>query len=284
MPQYPEINSAFFNTGELRVHYATWGKGKHCLIAFHGFGRTHGDFIRFTRPLKDVFTVYAMDIFFHGESHISGREPDSAPLSVNEFQAFVLAFMDHIGCDKAWLMGYSLGGRLAMKIAELLPKRVAGLYLFAPDGLVVNRWYALLSHYAAGRVVFRFFKKHNAVFFNMLSALEKSGVLSSRFIAFVRGQVATTEMQEQVYNTWTFLRNIEPDLKKLAREARQYHIPIDLFFGSYDTIIPVKNARKLKRHFPELNLHVLRSGHMLLTGANGELIWRDGLMRLPGQN
>lgn len=276
-----QVRHKLFTHGELNLRYAIWGEGRIPLLAFHGFGRSHSDFIRFTRPFGHIFTVYAFDIFFHGKSHIGKRSADGNPLSKNELKELIEAFLIEINREKICLMGYSLGGRICMTIAEVLPHRIEAMYLFAPDGLILNRWYALLSHYALGRSLFRYFKKHNAFFYRILNGLHSAKIISTRVKQFVTSQIATRELQEKVYQVWTFLRKIEPDFKKLGPSLRENETSVDLFFGLYDKIIPEKNAKRFKKVFPDLRIYTLRSGHILLTGANGELIARERMIQLP---
>ncbi len=281
MAQMSVTASAVFHNDDLHLHYAHWGEGPHTLVALHGFGRSHADFIRFTRPLEEVFTVYAVDIFFHGKSRTTRAQPDQNPLEVDEFARFFSDFFDHIGAQKVWLMGYSLGGRLSMVLAQELPGRVGGLYLLAPDGLVVNRWYALFSHYSTGRSMFRFFKDRPAWFFRSLWALRKSQVVSERTSEFVLSQISTPEDQERVYQVWCFLRKLEPDHALLGERLSANGITLDLFFGLYDRIIRPAQAKKLLRAFPAGKVHSFRSGHFLLTAANGILGLQEGMFQLP---
>ena len=44
--------------------------------------------------------------------------------------------LDHLGWDRAWLIGHSWGGHLAMHIAVAHPERVAGLILLETLGAV----------------------------------------------------------------------------------------------------------------------------------------------------
>jgi pimeloyl-ACP methyl ester carboxylesterase len=41
------------------------------------------------------------------------------------------------------LMGFSLDGRIALSVLELMPAGVSRLVLLAPDGLKINFWYWL---------------------------------------------------------------------------------------------------------------------------------------------
>ncbi len=263
----------------LSMNYARWGEGEHALLAFHGFGRSQKDFQTFTAPLSKVFSIYAFDIFFHGGSHIGDRSVDQSPLKPEELAAFIQSFFDREGIDKAALMGYSLGGRIAMKIAELLPDKVSQLFLIAPDGLIVDRWYALFSHYAMGRSAFRFFIRNNVALFKTLTAIVGLRLISKKRGNFIRGQIKTNELQEKVYKVWTFLRFIEPDQRELASQLQHHGIAAYTFFGKYDSIIPSKNAKRLKALLPEMNIHILESGHNMLTLKNIEAILKNGWIK-----
>jgi|SRR5690554_1789785 len=275
-------NPQLFHSGGLSMQYAERGNGKHALFAFHGFGRSHRDFNSFCQNLHDDFTIYSFDIFFHEATDIGNRKPDKEPLQPEELKAYFKDFMSFINADKAWLMGYSLGGRIALKMAELMPEKTGGLYLFAPDGLVVNAWYALLSFTAPGRSLFRFFINRNRLFLRFLDFVFRIGIITDKRRTFILAHVKSTEMQWQVYNVWTFLRNIEPKMNKLGAALSENGIPVDLFMGKYDRIIPVKNVRRLKKVFPELKVHILESGHVMLTPQVAKVIEDKGLFRLPG--
>jgi len=275
----PTVEKKLFTHGELILNYAVIGRGKHPVLAFHGFGRTHEDFIRFSLPFQDRFTFYAFDIFFHGKSTIQSRSVDEHPFSKMELRELFISFLNKMNIERTALMGYSLVGRICLCLAEVMAERVSALYLFGPDGLVLNRWYALLSHYSIGRLAFRGFIKYNQPFYWILNGLRRSKIISQNLYDFVSSQIKSRESQELVYSIWVFLRKVEPNYRKLAKALDKEDIYVDLFFGQYDRIIPKENAHALTRLNCNLNIHVLKSGHILLTGANAALIEMEGWLR-----
>lgn len=263
------------------MQYATWGTGKIPLLAFHGFSRSHRDYAPFTKNLHTEFTIYAFDLYFHEAASIGNRAPDKEPLKPGELKSFFEEFLKYIEADKAWLIGYSLGGRIALKLAEIMPAKIGGLYLFAPDGLIVNKWYAILSFTAPGRALFRFFIEHNAFFLKMLDFGYRIGLISEKRKIFVLAHIKSSEMQRQVYNVWTFLRNIEPKMDILKTALARNPLTIDLFLGKHDSVIPIKNANRLKEIFPDLKVHILESGHVMLTSQISAIIKEKGLYQMP---
>lgn len=281
MPKSISHSSEFFNNLGLIMQYSSWGHGKHVLIVFHGFGRSYTDFIPFTAELESIFTIYGVDLFFHGESNIGDRKPDETPLDPSELSQYFEAFLKYINTDQVWLLGYSLGGRIALKLAELLPQNVAGLYLFAPDGLSTNFWYAASSLTSPGRSAFRFMINHNEFFYKMLNFLHSIGIVSGSRKSFVLSQIKTEKEQWKVYNVWTFLRKIKPDFEKLGEILDKNAISVDLFLGKYDTIIPPKTVKTFQKNFPGLKCHIIESGHAILKPRIMQELLEKGLLKLP---
>ena len=77
--------------------------------------------------------VVAIDLRGHGRS---AKPHDPAGYGVEIMSADVVALMDHLAIERADVMGYSLGSRLAAMIAATRPERVSNLVL----GGVGARW------------------------------------------------------------------------------------------------------------------------------------------------
>lgn len=60
----------------------------------------------------------------------------AGPRDVETHVADEVALLDHLGWDRAWLVGHGWGGHLAMHLAVAHPERVAGLILLATLGAV----------------------------------------------------------------------------------------------------------------------------------------------------
>ena len=65
-----------------------------------------------------------------------GTPPSDAgpPYTVETHVADAVAVLDHAGLERAWAVGHSWGGHLALHLAAAHPERVAGLLLIAPLG------------------------------------------------------------------------------------------------------------------------------------------------------
>ena len=63
---------------------------------------------------------------------------------------------------------------------------------------------------------------------------------------------------------WSDLNLLIPDRTKLKALIRKYKLPVDIFMGAYDRIIPVKQAKQFKGDLETVNIHVLEKGHKIL--------------------
>ncbi len=147
-----------------RLTYQRFGTGPRALLAFHGMGQRSTCFAPLDRVLRDEFTIYSFDLFYHGDSScLSGDEyTDGEVLTKARWQELIMTFLRQQGIDRFSVAGFSLGGRFALTTTELFAGRVDALWLFSPDGITISPWYWIAIHTQAGRWLFRYFLAHLA--------------------------------------------------------------------------------------------------------------------------
>ncbi len=110
------------------VRYAvrTAGDG-HPLLLLHGFAGSSALWAPLVPALvaRD-WQVIAPDLLGHGESD---APDDPARYAAHEQVADLLALMDTLGLAQCTLLGYSMGGRLALQFALAHPERISALVL-----------------------------------------------------------------------------------------------------------------------------------------------------------
>ena len=100
------------------------GDGKP-LIFIHGFCESHEIWTGFDERLADKFQVFVIDLPGFGNSKLL-----PVPFSIREVAVKVLDWMDQSEIDSPVVVGHSLGGYVALAMANLNPIKIGGLVLF----------------------------------------------------------------------------------------------------------------------------------------------------------
>lgn len=252
--------------------YRTYGHGPVPVLAFHGFGRTGEDFAILEPQVQAHCTIYAFDLHFHGKSP-GYPERAEQPFTPQELAHYFTAFADQIGAQKIAVLGYSLGGRMALNLLEQVPERLSRVFLAAPDGLKTRPWYRGLAASWFGRRLYRRFVEHPEVVHALINSTRALRLISGKMHRFLMGQTDSRRKRMLVRDVWLSFRLIEPDLARVAANATEQQIPVHLIFGERDNVIKPAFGDRLRQQAPALITHqVLPFGHVLITPELGQLI------------
>lgn len=109
----------------LRLHVALSGAGPP-LVLLHGFTGSTETWAPLRAPLGAAHFTIAVDLPGHGRS-TAPREPSRYGL--DRLSDDLARLLDALAVDRVALLGYSMGGRAAMRVALHHPDRVAALVL-----------------------------------------------------------------------------------------------------------------------------------------------------------
>jgi pimeloyl-ACP methyl ester carboxylesterase len=261
----------FISFRNSRFHYSCGGAGPRILFAFHGYGESGSSFGFLGDVLGRDFTIVAIDLPFHGATE--WRE--GLFFAPEDLLTVMTAIAAGLG-DKEegwWLMGYSMGGRVALQLLELAPSRVRRMVLLATDGLQMNFWYWLATQTRAGNALFRWTMRRPAWLFFLLRTGNFLRLVNPSIYKFTAHYVDDQRVRENLYARWTTMRGFRPDLRRVGGFIRQYCIPVMLLYGSYDRIIRWERGERFRRpNAPYCELTLLPAGHQLLQAKFLEVI------------
>lgn len=110
----------------LRFHYLEWGDPEaQSLLLLHGSNQSAHSFDLVSLHLADRFHVYALDQRGHGDSEWA----KDSNYSSEAMGLDAAAFIDAMGLDRLIVVGHSMGGQNAMRLALSHPDRVQKLVL-----------------------------------------------------------------------------------------------------------------------------------------------------------
>lgn len=112
--------------GSLSFHYLDWGNAKaQPMLLLHGGGQTAHSWDEFSRSMRHLYHVIALDQRGHGDSDWSPRKTYSLPAQLRDITRFVT----RLGLSKIILIGLSMGGRNSMAYAATHPGKLDRLVI-----------------------------------------------------------------------------------------------------------------------------------------------------------
>ncbi len=241
-----------------RIRYAErpgMGAGLPVLL-IHGFGGDLDNWLFNIDALAEGGPVYALDLPGHGQSVKIAR-----PADLSLMVATVAAFLDHLGLDRAHLVGHSMGGLIAGQTALDHPGRVASVTLISPAGLGPE----INSAYIDGFVGAEGRKDLKPV----LGALFADQSMVSRAL------VQDLLKYKRLDGVQDFLTELSGNLFRDGRQAVQIAealgaagLPVQVIWGEGDAVIPAAHAANL----PGASAHVITgAGHMVQMEQSAEV-------------
>ncbi|MEM0994093.1 MAG: alpha/beta hydrolase [Bacteroidota bacterium] len=250
-----------------QVAYLKFGEGKETLIALHGFSDRANFFEALTEALAPHYTVYAIDFPFHGATKWEADFFDRQDI-MDIFQALLAETTSR----KFSLMAYSMGGRITQVILPDIIADLNHLYLIAPDG-IDTKWMFNVNKMPTWSIrLIRKWMNRPASFFRILKWLNQKGFLSRFLHDFAYNHLKTPERRDRLFGTWASVNQFRPNPESTKELLRTSQLPTDLYFGERDEVIPPRIGVWLSDGLPNVQLHILDEGHLLLDQELNDLL------------
>jgi pimeloyl-ACP methyl ester carboxylesterase len=106
------------------MHFVRSGSGSPALICVHGFACTHQDWRHQVEHFERTNDVVACDLRGHGKT--PGRPQEC---SIEHYGGDVAALVNNLELERVVLIGHSMGCRVVLEAARLIPDKIAGIVL-----------------------------------------------------------------------------------------------------------------------------------------------------------
>jgi pimeloyl-ACP methyl ester carboxylesterase len=129
--RYAAAPSQFVQAAGIRLHLRDTGpRDAPAVLLLHGFGASLHSWDAWAEGLQDRLRVVRLDL---PGAALTGPDPGGRYSDERGLEV-ILALLDQLGIQQADVVGHSMGGRLAWRLAAEQPQRVRRLVLIAPDG------------------------------------------------------------------------------------------------------------------------------------------------------
>jgi len=252
------VQESFIHHHKNLLHYVKAGNGKQPLLVFHGFGQDHTLYVPLLKTLSPKYTLYIIDLFFHGKSE--WREGET-PLQKSTWKDILEVLFREQHISNFSILAYSLGGKFALATIEAYPNQIRDIFLLAPDGIKTSLWYSLATY---PPILRRFFKSmifRHERFLMVARQLGELKLADAGLIRFADFQMNTEAKRKRVYYSWVVFRRLTFDMKKIGDLINKNNIRLTMIVGKYDKVIRPENMRRLLKHVRHHRMEILESGH-----------------------
>lgn len=209
------------------------------IVLLQGSPGNHRDFNRFAPQLAARYRVIAPDLPGFGSS--SHDIPD---YSNRAHARYVLQLLDQLHVAKAHIMGFSMGGGVALQLADIAPERVASLVMLSGIGV---QELELLGNYHLNHSI------HG---------------LQLGFLRLLREGVPHFGWLDHSMLDLSYARNFyDTDQRPLRAFLSRYAGPMLIIHGARDIMVPVEVAKEDYRLVPQSELRIFPDeNHFYLFG------------------
>jgi pimeloyl-ACP methyl ester carboxylesterase len=223
--------------GQVRLAYrdSAPGMAKPVVILIHGSPGSGEVLHKLAALLPATFRVIVPDLPGFGSS--SRDIPD---YSFRAHAQYILELMDALGIRAAQVVGFSMGGGVALSMVDLAPERVTSLVMLSAIGVQ--------EHELTGR-----YRLNHALHGLQLAALWAVRLMVPHF----------GWLDEVPFNT-SYARNFyDSDQRPLRNVLSEYKGPMLIIHGIKDPLVPLSAALEHHRLVPQSELLLLPADHFM---------------------
>jgi 4,5:9,10-diseco-3-hydroxy-5,9,17-trioxoandrosta-1(10),2-diene-4-oate hydrolase len=246
------VELSFVDLGGVEVAVRAAGHGDP-LVCLHAVGQGARDFDQLAERLADRFRIIAPDWPGHGDSSDGQVPPEAAA-----YAALLPALLGRLEIDRALVLGNSIGGAAAIRLASSHPERVRGLVLVDSGGLVplnlvtrfaIRRQAARFARGAAGDPAFPTWYEHYY-----------AQLLREPAADWRRREIVAEgfRMAPLLAKAWEGFAEPEGDIRSLVP---QLTVPLLYAWGRRDPAIPWWLARSAGQSAREYSVALFDCGH-----------------------
>lgn len=247
------------------IAFHVFGQGPNTLFCLHGYGDNGDSFSFLEKFLGNDYHIIAPDLPIHGDTLWNETkifEPSDILDWISKMQE--IAGVQLPEKNKIHLLGYSMGGRLALSIFNEAPNKFEKILLLCPDGLHENFWHFVSTQTWAGNILFKKTMQHPGWFFNLMDGAHEVKLLNKSILKFAHHYLDDPKARDLLYKRWSLFRKFVPSISAVKKNILKHKTPLSLVFGNYDRIILSKRSDSLKKNNSFVKVFVLDAGHQIL--------------------
>ncbi|MEY4932717.1 MAG: pimeloyl-[acyl-carrier protein] methyl ester esterase [Pseudomonadota bacterium] len=235
----------------MKLHVEIEGTGPD-LVLLHGWGLNAGIWDGVAAELAGAYRLHRIDLPGHGRSEWS-----SQCVTLDDFTRAVAPYVPR----HATVLGWSLGGMIALHLASLAPERIAALVLISttPRFVTTVDWKPAMTQQVLGNFGARLRDDYRATIQDFLALQVRGDERELSSLRELRHKLVSGGLPLQAALEAGLGVLGATDLRPMLANVGVRSLVIA---GEYDRVTPPGASRYLAEHIPGAALHVVpRAGH-----------------------
>lgn len=243
----------------LALRYISSGSGSHLVLAFHGFARSPEEFI------DAIGDTGILLLSFYLPGHDGAHDITSKSIDLKLWCQLLESLIDRYKPQAITVIGYSLGGRIA--IATCLNWRIKSyrLLLLAPDGIQMNFLQRFALKRKLGFWIFHALMKSPNSFIFLTVALGRLGIIPRQTCYFLLRQLRDESKRRIIMEVFPLFREFISREKTVVKFLESLSTRALIVLGKQDPIISAQDLLKLPNK-------IVKSSILIIEDASHDLL------------
>ncbi|MES2768942.1 MAG: alpha/beta hydrolase [Bdellovibrionota bacterium] len=237
-----------------KVYFTQEGEGDHILL-LHGIGASHFVWRFITPKLAETHAVTAVDLLGFGLSD----KPNTFKYDLDSQCDMILELLKNLGIKKTTVIGSSMGGTIALRLAQINPELFNKVVVLSPAAdpkitfFDLNR-ISFLSPVVRPLVTERFVKQIMKRVYT-----DKKNITDENIRIYSEPYLSSEGAVDSFVKSFSLLRD-----PRVFEQLDGIKNPVLIIWGQKDRIIPFKFAQKIQKKIPHslLEIHQTAGHHV----------------------
>lgn len=250
--KYSLPNSSYTEVGDVRVHYAVYGKGSKTLVMLHGSAGSLHEWNKLAKLLEDDYRIVSIDLpgFALSSGFVNGQ------FTSKQYVDFLKLFLEKLSITKPILVGNSFGSQIAMEYAVANPGAVEQLILCSTTGFKdseeVNELRDIIRK-PIGAFVMKRFATFSIAEHNVKKAYANDELVTGELVVRYYELMLKENNREYFHQFLLTDHFVEDDFYEKVT------VPCLLLWGDKDEMISVDLAQKYHNLLPNDSLIIMKN-------------------------
>ncbi|MEO0472077.1 MAG: alpha/beta hydrolase [Bacteroidota bacterium] len=250
------------------------GNGRRLLLCMHGYMQDRHLFDQVFDEVPSDWQILSLDLPLFGKSCWDNLEQ---AIDVHFLQKLLEAIRQCFQPEAIHLLGFSMGGEVAMRM--LMHDMVCAPWhiLIAPVGIRPNRWHAFIRRNPIGKALLQFLFHNPSLVIGLSRMSEKLGFIDRGTARFVRANFSSEKNRQLLYGQLNIYQLIQVRFSEFIRLVKQKPIQWIVIWGKEDEVMPSHLVYRMGKYLDHVDTHLVNGPHRITDVAPqavGEIVKR----------